>query len=325
MGEVPPLRIVDEASVHVARDLIRSCALQASLPEVDLEWMLLAVTELAHNQLEHATDGTIGCDVCSRAGVAGIEIEARDAGPGIERPSSAFAGHPPTNGLGVGLASIRRAAAEVDVDIRFGESTTVFARRFADTVPTHPDVAILGRGCTSRSGDHALWIRTDDALHMAVVDGSGHGEAAAEVAARAVELLRSQLTGGATHVDALAATHQGLRRSRGAAATIAVWRPSDRTLEVVGVGNVSAHLHAGDGTYHGFAPNAGMLGQHYNERPRVHRVSVEPRSTLVLHTDGVAPHLATERYRAGRSALRQAEECLSAARDNDDALVLVAK
>lgn len=324
MGEVPALNIVDRASVSLARQQIRGCAQRAGLSETDTEWMLLAVSELAQNQLDHAIDGTIACSVVRRGGVLGIEIEAVDRGPGIAEPGSAIAGLLPGRGLGVGLAGVRRNVGELDVDVRIGASTTLRIRRFASEVPRHPEVAVIGRGLELPSGDSAWVARRDGALWLAAIDGLGHGEPARQASEQALAFLRRQEQFEPTSV--LEGLHEALRQTRGAAITLARWDVRARVLEVAGVGNVAARLYANDGHLQGTVPTPGVLGHRRFVRPRLHRLEVAPRSVLLLATDGIASRIDPVPSIVGRSAAHIAQVVMAqAGKEHDDALVLIAR
>jgi hypothetical protein len=219
---------------------------------------------------------------------------------------------------------VRRAVDEFDVDVRIGESTTLTVRRFAGTVSRQPEVAVMGRGLTTPSGDTAAVARTGDRLWLAAIDGGGHGSEARQAADRAAEIVLGR-AGDPDPVAVLGEVHRELRGTRGAACTIASWDVAAGELTVCGVGNVAARLYDRGGV-HAMAPVAGMLGARMQVEPRVHGVRTLPRATLVLATDGIAARTDPVPALIGRTAVHLAQEVLRVcAKPHDDALVIVAR
>lgn len=331
MGEVPPLNILDRASVSSAREWVRDCARAVGLGDIDTERMALAVSELAQNQLDHARQvharyGTILCREIARNGVGGIEIVAADEGPGLTDPASAIAGLLPGKGLGIGLAGVRRAVDELDMDVRLGESTALTIRKFAAAVRRHPEVAIIGQGIELPSGDSAVVTRRGDTVWLSVIDGCGHGILARHAADRALTAFASQIDRDCDIETILADLHTALARTRGAAATLVRWEVSSGSLVIGGVGNVTSRLYESNAAPHSIIPTAGMLGTHWVTQPRIHRLAVAPRSVLLLATDGIATRLDVVPSLVGRAAAHIASQVFTTCRKgHDDALVLVAR
>lgn len=89
-----------------------------------------------------------------------------------------------------------------------------------------------------RSGDAFLIRRTAAGVLVAVVDGLGHGDEAADVAEQALASLGR--TAGLSLVASLTACHDALRGSRGVVMTVAVLDPERSQLAWLAVGNVDA-------------------------------------------------------------------------------------
>lgn len=143
----------------------------------------------------------------------------------------------------------------------------------------------------SRSGDAFLVRETAVGLLIAVVDGLGHGDQAADAAERAMACLRE--TPAPSPVACLTACHQVLRGSRGAALTLAALDLALCRLTWVAVGNVEAAV---------FRPARGrepesrwsvpMRGGVVGDRLPALRESTAPLApddVLVLATDGLVP------------------------------------
>ena len=81
---------------------------------------------------------------------------------------------------------------------------------------------------------------------MAVIDGLGHGDPAADAAETAAAVLRAHAASPPQQL--LERCHEELRQTRGAVMTLAWFDLEARTLAWTGVGNVEARfMRAGDG------------------------------------------------------------------------------
>jgi anti-sigma regulatory factor (Ser/Thr protein kinase) len=324
MVSLPPVSVIDRASVSVVRQRVRSAALDAGLPEVEVEELALAASELAQNQLDHARTGTFRVERIERDGVAGVSFTASDSGPGLASPAAAFAGHVVPNGLGAGLPTVRRLGRELDVDVRQGEGTSITMRRFAGRVRSGPELVVLGRGLEHPSGDHA-WVHHDPrGLTLAVVDGVGHGVPARMAADAAVGAAAANPD--ASPGELLLRMDEACRNTRGVSVSVARWDLVAHTVAVAGVGNVSLRLFSGDGPARSLLPTPGIVGARSTRRVTERVFPLGSRPILLLHTDGLratdglAPQLLL------LPPLLLAEHLLRHdARDHDDALVAVVR
>ncbi|TAK72540.1 MAG: ATP-binding protein [Gammaproteobacteria bacterium] len=89
------------------------------------------VSELAKNILYHAKSGEITLAAIKNDKKRGIEICAKDRGPGIKDIGRAMEDHFSTrNTLGLGLPAVKRMADELSIDSKFGEGTIIVARKW---------------------------------------------------------------------------------------------------------------------------------------------------------------------------------------------------
>ena len=103
----------------------------AGFDEVLGKMIATAVSELARNILNHAGSGEIRLRVLAERGRYGIEIEARDRGPGIPDVEQAMSDHYSTAGtLGLGLPGVRRMMDELEVESTVGVGTCITTRKF---------------------------------------------------------------------------------------------------------------------------------------------------------------------------------------------------
>jgi hypothetical protein len=180
-------------------------------------------------------------------------------------------------------------------------------------------------GDAPESGDlHVVAPFRGGAL-VALIDGLGHGPEAAVAARTAAGILEAspdQPVG-----ELIARCHEGLRRTRGAVLTVASFDARRSAMTWAGVGNVDAELVRAAPTRpprEVLAMRGGVVGFHL---PSIHPTTVEvaPGDTLVLATDGIRStfHGAVP---LDFSPAGIAESILALhSRDDDDALVLVAR
>jgi serine phosphatase RsbU (regulator of sigma subunit) len=165
----------------------------------------------------------------------------------------------------------------------------------------------------------------DDRVLLAVVDGLGHGEAAAAAAERAAATLAA--TCGLTLPALILRCHEVLRRTRGVVLGVATVDPAEQSLTWIGIGNVQGAVIRSQSTaqhLESLLVRGGVVGLLL---PTL-QPSVKPLALgdlLVLATDGIRPDFAVRPHR-GRSSQRIAEQVLAEyGKKTDDALVLVAR
>jgi anti-sigma regulatory factor (Ser/Thr protein kinase) len=337
LGGAEAAPILDAASVAVVRQQVRERSAALGLPEIVTGGLVNIASELGHNQLAHARQGYIALRALSRDGIPGLEVIAADAGEGIRAPSAALRAEPriPESSdpalrmsLGVGLAAVIEHADETDFDVRMGEGTCVWARKFARVVPRRREIGIYGRPYPGEpiSGDDATFVREDELLLVGLADGLGHGQLARVAARLAVDTLRVQRAASLEHI--LASAHSELQKTRGAVmATARIHEPSGE-LESASVGNVAARL-CGPQLNRRFSGRSFVLGSPGNARkPVTEQQQVGQRDVLVLFSDGMTSRADLE---GDLDLLREhpiviAQQLVERfARDNDDVLVLVAR
>jgi anti-sigma regulatory factor (Ser/Thr protein kinase) len=322
MEPLPPVTVLDRASVSVVRERVREVARHAGLGTVDTEELALVASELAQNQLDHADAGTVAVDAIVRAGVPGVEIRAQDRGPGIPTPPESFLGAARPHGLGAGLPTVRRLAGELDIDIRYGEGSAIVVRRFAGPVPRHPELTVLGQGLRTPSGDAAFLRRDPAGLVVALIDGVGHGEAARRAADLAVQALDA--SGESDPTVLLAQIDAACRGSRGVAASVARWDVEGGVVSAAGMGNVSLRLFDPDADSAVFLPTPGVLGARTVRAFAARVVRAPPGAVLIAHTDGVETERELPRALLLQPPLFAAHHLLSRrSKVHDDRMVLV--
>ena len=109
----------------------RKAAMAIGFDEVVSQMIATAVSELAHNIVKYAGGGEIRMDRIDSGSQAGIEVVARDRGPGIENIEKAMTDHYSSgNTLGLGLPGVKRMMDEFELDTEPGRGTTVTIRKW---------------------------------------------------------------------------------------------------------------------------------------------------------------------------------------------------
>jgi phosphoserine phosphatase RsbX len=179
----------------------------------------------------------------------------------------------------------------------------------------------------TRSGDKAVLAPYDGGALVGVIDGLGHGDAAADAADQAAAMLEAfpQLP----PQELLERCHRKLRGTRGAVMTLAWIDAETGTMEWAGVGNVEARLvRAGDGRGARHASPVvlgGVVGFQIPKALRISTVELSPGDAVVFASDGIAAD-----FSAVLDPLlppqAQAERVLSShGKGNDDALAVVVR
>jgi serine/threonine-protein kinase RsbT len=108
--------VVVEADVAMARRAVRTMAASLGFGGRASERIVLAVSELATNLVHYAWAGEIVLTPLERPDGRGLQVEARDAGPGIPDVEQALRdGYSTGGGLGGGLPSVRRLMDEFEI------------------------------------------------------------------------------------------------------------------------------------------------------------------------------------------------------------------
>jgi negative regulator of sigma-B (phosphoserine phosphatase) len=177
-----------------------------------------------------------------------------------------------------------------------------------------------------RSGDLAVFAAYEGGALVAVVDGLGHGDAAAdaaEIAARAIHRHRQ-----AEPSELMRRCHEELRKSRGVVMTLAWFDLAARRLSWAGIGNVEARLVRGAAVYGDRHDSALVLGGvvGYNLPPvRPSHMALEPGDAVAFATDGIEADYSAS-LAPGVPAQLLAERIFERhAKGSDDALAVVVR
>ena len=126
MADELKLPIAADVDVVQARLHGRELAAGAGFSTGDQTVIAAAISEIARNILMYAKRGEITLRMVPNGDRQGVEVIARDRGPGIRDIQRAMQdGYSTSGGLGLGLPGARRLMDEFDVVSVVGEGTTV--------------------------------------------------------------------------------------------------------------------------------------------------------------------------------------------------------
>lgn len=172
------------------------------------------------------------------------------------------------------------------------------------------------------SGDCFVLEEHEAGAFFAVIDGLGHGAAAAEASSLAAEVLRAGARGPLPQL--LASCHLRLKKTRGAVLSAAAIDDQRASLTWSGMGNVEGTLLRSAGGREALSLRGGIVGS----SPPVYRprtATLARGDLVILNTDGITSGWAGELF--GPVAIQPlVDRILSAhSRADDDALVLAVR
>jgi|SRR6478736_4994283 len=120
------VRISSSFDITTARQLGRRLAVDLGLPDSEVTLLATAISEVARNIVEHARRGEVLFKILENGVKRGLQIIARDDGPGIPDVQRAMQyGYSTAGGLGVGLPGAKWLMDEFAIDSTVGQGTRV--------------------------------------------------------------------------------------------------------------------------------------------------------------------------------------------------------
>ncbi|BBP85322.1 histidine kinase [Pseudomonas sp. Pc102] len=298
-----PLR--HDVDLHLAVMSVRRLPFLAGLSEVDRAMLSTVVSELGSNILKYAVKGEVTLALNQAEGRPCIDIVARDQGPGIPDVDKAVQDHYSTSGtLGLGLPGVRRMMSELSITLPPEGGTQVLARKWLGPAPNTARLSLPvpgagreglqlewaseNRPCHPErvSGDLAFMRAGPDGVSLVLIDVSGHGASAHQLA-HALEAVLQQ-TPEQEPTRLLQLLHQHCIGTRGAAAGVALVNGERGELSYAGIGNTRICLR-GREAWRGVSRD-GVLGERY-PTPLLQRQPIDSGDVVMLYSDGVSETL----------------------------------
>jgi serine/threonine-protein kinase RsbT len=125
------IQIGSDVDIVKARQEGRRVAAEVGFSLTDMVLIATAISELARNIVRYARNGEIAIRSLSNSAHSGIEVVARDEGPGIKDVEQVLqVGFSTSAGLGLGLPGVRRLMDEFEIQSKLGYGTTVTTRKW---------------------------------------------------------------------------------------------------------------------------------------------------------------------------------------------------
>lgn len=300
MKDTYRLRVEESSQVGEARRLAASMGRDLGLDEVCVAHVSIVVTELATNLVKHAGGGDLILHALRIAGTSGIEALSLDKGPGIENVGACLSdGHSTSGSPGNGLGAIQRLSSLFDIYSKPGRGTAVLSRiwRPLPSVSASPYPIEVGAVCLpviteEACGDAWALHQTRERTLVMLADGLGHGPAAAEASAAAVDIFENHSGNGPAEM--IERMHAAMLSTRGAAVAVTELRWDRRVVRFAGLGNISGRIFSGD-AFKNMVSHNGTVG--LEARNIVEFTYPWPEDgLLVLHSDGLTTRWNLDDY-----------------------------
>lgn len=322
------IQLTDATSVGEARRAGQRLGSELGFSEIKNGELGLIVTEAARNAVSHAGGGELVISSFRCQDALCADVLALDQGQGISDLGRAFQDGYSTLGTpGEGLGAIRRMGSQMDVFS--GKSGTALFARVMEGNSAADDVLEIGGIAApypgeTVCGDAMAWEQKRGRTVIVMADGLGHGPLAAEAAAEAVASFRRHAS--EPPGEMVARMHDALKKTRGAAASVAEIRPLAGTLTYAGVGNIAATVLSPVFS-RSLVSHGGTLG---HSAARIQEFKMEwPRgAALIMHSDGLKTRWDLSAYPgllARKPALIAGVLFRDFKRGRDDASVVVVK
>jgi anti-sigma regulatory factor (Ser/Thr protein kinase) len=302
MKDCIALPIAETSQVGEARRCAAALATDLEFNETERGKVAIIVTELANNLIKHAKNGEIILRGLRNNAEYGIEIIGLDAGPGMANVGKCLRDGFSTAGTtGTGLGAIARQATFFDIHSVPGMGTVLVGQIWSgkDRGIALPNADALEIGVVNLpkhgqeiSGDDWAVVNLTNRSLILVADGLGSGILAAEASQEAVRIFRAKATLNPKIIMEMA--HAALRSTRGAAVAIAEINRVEKTVQYVGIGNISGAIVTENKSQSMVSYN-GTVG-HQIRKIEEFVYPWSDRSLLIMHSDGLGSQWSLERY-----------------------------
>ena len=321
------IAIEDKSAVGEARRMATQVAQRLGFDENRRSDIGIVVTEAATNMLLHAVKGELLlCPFVERECIW-LDIFALDPGPGIRDVSRALEdGFSSIGTAGQGLGAIGRLSDEFSLYTIPGKGTALWCRFKSAGAAVKMQIGLLNipiRGETVCGDNFLIQIGPSRSVYM-MVDGLGHGSGAAEAAGEAVATVAKFQDQSASEM--LLRAHDALKKTRGAAMSVAIVDYDRLVMTYAGIGNVSAALLTEQSSRSLVSEN-GTVGAALPRVPKEYSYPVSLETTLLMFSDG----LTTKTSPIGYAGLQSRHPALIASvlfrdfrRHRDDATIMIA-
>lgn len=131
MGNEVRVEVKSTIDIVTARQQGRELAMKVGFAGAEVTLIAAAISEVARNIVDHAKSGEVLLATVHQGNHRGIQVVARDEGPGIPDVAQAMQyGYSTRRGLGVGLPGAKWLMDEFDIVSKVGKGTTVTMKKW---------------------------------------------------------------------------------------------------------------------------------------------------------------------------------------------------
>ena len=244
--------LADRSFANIVKRDITRLAESYGFSPAEVGRINIVVSEMASNLQKHAPQG--GELLVKYTQDNALEILCMDNGPGMKDPQRMLKDGNSTAGTaGEGLGAIKRQSHVFDIYSFTGGGTVVLSRIYKGlteaprTQSTFEVSALLIPKANEQfCGDGFAMEVSGSACYLIALDGLGHGAAANDASAEAVQAFLSNY-----NLDAasnLRQIHTSIRKTRGAVGTIVHINTTLKKLYYCGIGNIAGRVFTAEGT-----------------------------------------------------------------------------
>jgi len=328
---------IDNASqAYPVREAAGELGKELGFDETKIGAASIVINELAQNLVKHANGGSIllapifSPKESKTVKPIGIEIIALDRAQGMVDFANSMLDGVSTSArksMGSGLGAIKRLSDKMDFFSLEGAGTAIVSSFYADKdqLSKNCDVSAISVPLPSETacGDGWFVIERGARLYILVCDGLGHGVEAGAATDKAIAAFKKSKASSPEGL--VAELHESLRKSRGAALSVAIIDNQEMQLTFCGIGNVTGFIDHKEAKKNRLMPAPGTAG-YEARRLKDWSFPWSNDSVLIIHTDGLSSKLDLS------ANLRQKSSSTIAAilmrdywRGTDDGTVLVVK
>ncbi len=296
----------------------------------DCAQVAIAVSEVVGNTVKHAGKGALSIRLA--ANKKGLEFFVRDNGQGVKNVKKVMQeGYSSKVGsLGVGLNAAKRAMDEFVIRSKPGLGTRVIMKKYLPIPEEEIEYGILSLNDERYlfNGDaYVIKEFEGDKVLLAVIDGTGNGLHAYEVATFVKKIIKNNYR--SDPVTIVKKCHRNIRKEfdvslvRSCVLEILLLKP--RSLEYVGVGDTSIHIY-GNPEKINLRSRKGMVGDIRLPNLKLQKFRCGRKIIIIMSSDGIKDHYSKEDLPLDRSAQHIANFIMKNYHHQyGDATVLVAK
>lgn len=321
--ETKHIPIAGELDVFKARIAGKKMAAAMGFGEIGVAEVEIVISELGTNIVRHAVlPGQMIFGPVKDGRVRGIEIIARDKGPGVKEKRTIPGAK--KESLGIGLSGVRRLTDEFNLQTKDSGTVIRIRKWIPADVRSKVRCSVLSKPKAGErvSGDAFFFKNLPYYTVFSVIDALGHGFHAHRVVKQVMPILENSYQDDPLII--IRRCHQELTGTRGAAIALCKIDFRTGTLHHISVGNVETRLY---GTPDPVRPACmdGTLGMTI-DRARVEDYPYTKGSCIVMFSDGISG-----KFDIQPALLRKSPQEVSNfiftnyAKDYDDATVLVLK